>query len=59
MLGPLATNGGPTKTYALPAGSPAIDHGGMSANGCRAMDQRGTTHPQGAACDIGAYQYVP
>ena len=26
-LGPLANNGGPTKTHALLAGSPAIDHG--------------------------------
>ncbi|HVS62148.1 MAG TPA: choice-of-anchor Q domain-containing protein [Thermoanaerobaculia bacterium] len=28
MLAPLASNGGPTQTHALLAGSPAIDAGG-------------------------------
>ncbi len=58
-LGPLSNNGGPTQTLALPAGSPAIDAGGGAANGCPATDQRGTTRPQGAACDIGAFELVP
>ncbi len=55
-LGPLADNGGPTRTRALLAGSPAIDAG--SAEGCPKADQRGTARPQGAACDIGAFERV-
>ena len=58
-LGPLATNGGPTQTHALLNGSPALDAGGTSANGCPATDQRGVARPQGAACDIGAYEFRP
>jgi len=52
VLGPLANNGGPTKTHALLPGSPAIDAGAA----CPATDQRGVTRPQGGACDIGAYE---
>jgi beta-glucanase (GH16 family) len=54
LLGSLASNGGPTFTHALLSGSPAID----AANGalCPATDQRGVTRPQGAGCDIGAYE---
>lgn len=52
LLGLLADNGGPTKTHALLPGSPAIDKGGD----CLAVDQRGVPRPQGAACDIGAYE---
>ncbi len=59
LLAPLAGNGGPTQTQALKAGSPAIDHGGTSANGCPPTDQRGVTRPQGPACDIGAFEFVP
>ena len=59
MLAPLASNGGPTQTQALEAGSPAIDRGGTSANGCPPTDQRGVTRPQGPACDIGAFEFVP
>lgn len=51
-LGPLADNGGPTRTHALLASSPAIDAG---AN-CVATDQRGVSRPQGAGCDIGAFE---
>jgi len=56
-LGPLADNGGPTLTHALLAGSPAID----AADGavCPATDQRGVARPQGAACDVGAYEEAP
>ena len=56
MLDPagLKDNGGPTKTVALVAGSPAIN----AATGCPATDQRGITRPQGANCDIGAYEFV-
>jgi len=58
MLGPLADNGGPTETHDLLPGSPAIDAG---SPGCPppTTDQRGVTRPQGAACDIGAVEYVP
>ena len=38
-LGPLANNGGPTKTLALLAGSPAIDHGDNAS--LPPTDQRG------------------
>lgn len=54
LLGSLADNGGSTLTYALFAGSPAIDSGDNAA--CPATDQRGVTRPQGAACDIGAFE---
>ena len=57
QIGPLADNGGPTQTHRLNLGSPAIDAGDVV--GCPAMDQRGVTRPQGAACDIGAYEFVP
>lgn len=52
LTGPLADNGGPTDTVALLPGSPALD----AADGCPATDQRGVTRPQGAACDIGAFE---
>jgi hypothetical protein len=57
MLGPLADNGGPTLTNALLPGSPAIDTGAPHA--CLPVDQRGVLRPQGAGCDIGAYEYGP
>jgi hypothetical protein len=51
----LADNGGPSRTIALTAGSPAID----AASGAisPATDQRGVPRPQGTAHDIGAYEY--
>jgi len=51
----LAANGGPTQTHALLAGSPAIDAGSPD---CPPpfFDQRGIVRPQGAACDIGAFE---
>ncbi len=55
LLGLLADNGGPTQTMALLAGSPAIDMADDAA--CEATDQRGISRPQGAHCDIGAYEY--
>ncbi len=55
-LGPLQDNGGPTPTMALLPGSPAIDAGDPSS--CPAVDQRGITRPQGARCDIGAFELV-
>ena len=56
MLGPLQDNGGPTQTMALQAGSAAID-AAVLAN-CPATDQRGVPRPQGAGCDIGAFESV-
>ncbi|MFD0008417.1 choice-of-anchor Q domain-containing protein [Streptomyces sp. NPDC127178] len=55
LVGPLADNGGPTDTVALLPGSLALD----AADGCPATDQRGIARPQGAACDIGAYERTP
>jgi hypothetical protein len=64
LLGPLQYNGGPTKTMALGAGSPAIDAGNPS--GCTdgkgnllKTDQRGKPRPNTedtGGCDIGAYE---
>lgn len=53
-LGALGNNGGPTETYALLLGSPAIDNGGD--NPASSTDQRGLVRPQGRASDIGAYE---
>ena len=55
LLGPLADNGGPTLTHALLAGSPAIDAAGAGA--CPVTDQRGVARD--AACDVGAFEFVP
>ena len=65
QIGPLASNGGPTQTHALLAGSPAIDGGnGTGSN----HDQRGqarpvdiatyanSTAPGADGSDIGAYE---
>jgi predicted outer membrane repeat protein len=52
-LQPLADNGGPTETMALPDGSPAID----VATSCEGFDQRGT--PRSAPCDSGAFEHTP
>jgi hypothetical protein len=60
-LGRLANNGGPAVTFALLAGSPALDAGDdvvCSAAPVNNLDQRGITRPQGAHCDIGAYEFV-
>ncbi len=53
----LRTNGGPTLTLALQAGSPAINAIPV-ANCDVTTDQRGVKRPQHNACDIGAYEYV-
>lgn len=58
-LGPLANNGGATKTHALLPGSPAIDQIPVSTNGCGTTltaDQRGVIRPIGPKCDMGAYE---
>jgi len=63
-LGGLGYNGGPTQTFPLLSGSPAIDGG--NPNGCTdsngnllATDQRGYPRPgkwDTGACDMGAYE---
>jgi CSLREA domain-containing protein len=65
-LSTLSANGGRTETIALQSSSSAIDHGdcnGLLAAltsalgaGAALTDQRGVPRPQGAACDIGAYE---
>lgn len=58
-LGPLANNGGPTRTHALLFGSPAIDAGDNAtcdATPINQLDQRGDLRPQGPSCDIGAFE---
>jgi cysteine-rich repeat protein len=56
LLDPLGlkNNGGPTRTIALLAGSPAINAGDDGS--CKPLDQRGLSRPQGTHCDIGAYE---
>lgn len=55
QFGELADNGGPTPTHALLGTSPAIDH--IPAERCATtFDQRGAPRPQGAGCDIGAFE---
>jgi CSLREA domain-containing protein len=69
-LGSLASNGGPTKTYALLPGSKAIDRGNLG--GCNdsnaipiTTDQRGYARQVDGdqngskRCDIGAFEYAP
>lgn len=55
----LASNGGPTQTLALIAGSEAIDaaDSALCANApVSNTDQRGVARPQGPQCDIGAFE---
>jgi CSLREA domain-containing protein len=52
----LADHGGPTLTMALEPGSPAIDQVPAGGAGCPPTDQRGVARPQGAGCDIGAFE---
>jgi chitodextrinase len=57
QLDALANNGGPTQTMALPVTSPAVDAIPTSVSGCSGSnDQRGVVRPQGAGCDIGAFE---
>jgi hypothetical protein len=68
-LGPFGNNGGQAPTLALLADSPAIDaippNGATTPTGCGvaggplATDARGVSRPQGAGCDIGAYELAP
>ncbi|HEY5902253.1 MAG TPA: choice-of-anchor Q domain-containing protein [Anaerolineales bacterium] len=54
LLGPLASNGGPTQTMSLGVRSPAIDAGADLT--CALLDQRGIKRPQGPHCDMGALE---
>jgi hypothetical protein len=70
-VGPLAANGGLTRTHALLAGSPAIDRGNPSgvagSGGVPTFDQRGAPYSRvvngdatsGARIDIGAFELTP
>jgi hypothetical protein len=62
-LGPLAFNGGPTRTHELTPGSPAVDVGPedfcYTIDGPPddvAFDQRGLPRPVNGFCDSGAYE---
>jgi hypothetical protein len=57
LLGPLQDNGGPTKTHALLAASPAIDAGNNTY--ATDWDQRGEGFPRivNGIIDIGAFEY--
>jgi hypothetical protein len=52
-------NGGPTPTIALLPTSPAVDAINPSSDCSVTTDQRGVTRPQGAFCDIGAFELTP
>ncbi len=66
LLEPLASNGGPTRTMAIPLRSPAVDRGASSA---LTADQRGKPRPfdflripngiDGDGSDIGAFELRP
>ncbi len=61
LLGELGSYGGSTSTFPLLPGSPAIDAGNDTVSICDSnpadnFDQRGITRPQGAHCDIGAFE---
>ena len=67
LLGPLAFNGGPTRTHALGLGSPAVDMGSAAASGMHpalTTDQRGEPRPADQpsvanaadGADIGAFE---
>jgi hypothetical protein len=54
LLAPLAFHGGGTRTHALAATSPAIDHGNNAAK--LVTDQRGSGRVVNNVADIGAYE---
>jgi hypothetical protein len=59
-LGELLYNGGYTQTHALLNNFPLIVSPAINAGtntGCPVFDQRGMPRPQGANCDIGAFEY--
>ena len=63
LLGPLADNGGPTRTHVPQAASPAVDAAdpatpGSGGTSCPDTDQRGVARPlpAGGRCDVGAVE---
>lgn len=56
-VGQLGNYGGNMLTLPLLAGSPAIDQAHRGS--CTTKDQRGIPRPQGAGCDMGAFEYQP
>src|SRR5262249_25562801 len=54
LLGPLADNGGPTRTMALQFNSPALNK--IPAGSAPPVDQRGTARPFGGTSDLGAFE---
>lgn len=60
LLGPLADNGGPTRTLLPDASSPLVDAippGTIElCDGAISVDQRGVPRPRGEGCDIGAVE---
>ena len=60
VLGPFANNGGPTFTFALLPGSPALEAGDDALIGPPfnlATDQRGLSRKSGTHVDIGAFEH--
>lgn len=55
LLGPLADNGGWTRTMLPGTGSPALD-AAIETNLCPMTDQRGVPRLQGNGCDLGAVE---
>ncbi len=53
VLGPYGNYGGSVGTVPILTGSAAIDR---STSDCAATDARGVARPQGAGCDLGAYE---
>jgi LPXTG-motif cell wall-anchored protein len=58
-LGPLALNGGTTRTHLPIAGSPVIDAGLPGIATAPASDQRGSARIQNARIDLGAVEAAP
>ena len=68
-IGPLANNGGPTRTMALfpdqPGGGRDPGRDRLGGRHHRPVpdpgsaDQRGVARPQGSSCDVGAFELIP
>ena len=58
LLGLLADNGGPTLSRLPVPGALAVDFA-TGVSGCPALDQRGISRPQRAACDAGSVELEP
>lgn len=54
LLGPLAFNGGMGRSHLLMVGSPARDTAVLGIGGCPQRDQKYSSRPIGAGCDIGS-----